>query len=105
MLPWENRAEYDALLDALNNSYAPNGATEHYLVMELANIIFRKQRLQAAEHYVTVHQMAYACRSSFVNAGEDVAALEPNAGTVRDYDKKAALHAGEEENKVAIEEC
>ncbi len=49
VLPWEDRSEYQALLDALVGEHAPNGPTEEHLVEELAGIIWRKCRLRVAE--------------------------------------------------------
>jgi hypothetical protein len=49
VLPWEDRSEYHALLDALVTEHAPNGPTEEHLVEELAGIIWRKRRLRMAE--------------------------------------------------------
>jgi hypothetical protein len=49
VLPWEDRSEYQALLDALVAEHIPQGATEEHLVEELAGIIWRKRRLQLAE--------------------------------------------------------
>ena len=49
VLPWEDRSEYQALLDALVAEHAPNGPTEEHLVEELAGIIWRKRRLRMAE--------------------------------------------------------
>ncbi len=49
MLPWEDRSEYDDLLEGLVAEHAPSGTTEHHLVEELAGIIWRKQRLVMAE--------------------------------------------------------
>ena len=49
VLPWEDRGEYQALLDALVAEHAPGGPTEGHLVEELAGIFWRKRRLQLAE--------------------------------------------------------
>jgi hypothetical protein len=49
VLPWEDRSEYDGLLEGLVAEHAPSGTTEHHLVEELASIIWRKQRLVLAE--------------------------------------------------------
>jgi hypothetical protein len=49
VLPWEDRSEYQALLDALATEHAPTGPTEEHLVEELAGIIWRKCRLRMAE--------------------------------------------------------
>ncbi len=49
VLPWEDRGEYQALVDALVAEHAPQGPTEEHLVEELAGIIWRKRRLRLAE--------------------------------------------------------
>jgi hypothetical protein len=49
VLPWEERSEYDELLESLIAEHSPSGPTEHHLVEELASIIWRKQRLVMAE--------------------------------------------------------
>jgi hypothetical protein len=49
VLPWENREEYEALLEALVAEYKPEGPTEEHLVEEVAGIIWRKRRLRVGE--------------------------------------------------------
>jgi hypothetical protein len=49
LLPWEDEAEYHALLSALAEEHAPVGPTEEHLVEELAGIIWRKRRVRMAE--------------------------------------------------------
>src|SRR5437763_13578458 len=49
VLPWEDRTEYQSLLDALVAEHAPQGPTEEHLVEELAGIVWRKRRLRMAE--------------------------------------------------------
>src|SRR5215472_15674883 len=49
VLPWEDKAEYEALLTALVEEYAPHGPTEEHLVEEIAGVIWRKRRLRLAE--------------------------------------------------------
>ncbi len=49
VLPWEDEAEYQALLSALVAEHAPEGPTEEHLVEELAGIIWRKRRVRLAE--------------------------------------------------------
>ena len=49
VLPWEDRSEYQALLDALVTEHAPQGPTEEHLVEELAGVVWRKRRLRLAE--------------------------------------------------------
>src|SRR5450755_1618219 len=57
VLPWEDRSEYQALLDALVVEHAPNGPTEGHLVEELAGIIWRKCRLRLAEAAIYREQL------------------------------------------------
>ena len=49
VLPWEDEAEYRALLGALVAEHAPVGPTEEHLVEEIAGVIWRKRRLRMAE--------------------------------------------------------
>ena len=49
VLPWEDAAEYHALVAALVAEHAPQGPTEEHLVDELAGILWRKRRLRVAE--------------------------------------------------------
>jgi hypothetical protein len=49
VLPWEDSAEYEALIEALAAEHSPQGPTEEHLVEELAGIIWRKRRLRLAE--------------------------------------------------------
>jgi hypothetical protein len=49
VLPWEDRREYDDLLESLVAEHRPNGPTEQHLVEELAGLMWRKQRLTMAE--------------------------------------------------------
>ncbi len=49
VMPWEDAAEYDRLLDILHEEYQPVGFTEEKLVEDLADIYWRKQRLRVAE--------------------------------------------------------
>jgi hypothetical protein len=49
VLSWEDRSEYDDLLESLVAEHRPNGPTEQHLVEELAGLMWRKQRLIMAE--------------------------------------------------------
>jgi hypothetical protein len=49
VLPWEEAAEYHALVAALVAEHAPRGPTEEHLVEEVAGILWRKRRLRLAE--------------------------------------------------------
>ena len=52
ILPWEDRREYDTLLDSLEAEYRPATATESHLVEELAGIMWRMGRVRLAEESV-----------------------------------------------------
>jgi hypothetical protein len=49
VLPWEDEAEYETLLQSLVDEYHPEGPTEEHLVEELAGAIWRKRRLRVGE--------------------------------------------------------
>ncbi len=49
VLPWEDKAEYETLLNGLVEEYAPHGPTEVHLIEEIAGVIWRKRRLRLAE--------------------------------------------------------
>jgi hypothetical protein len=49
VLPWEDKAEYEALLNALVKEHVPHGPTEEHLVEEIAGVFWRKRRLRLAE--------------------------------------------------------
>jgi hypothetical protein len=45
VLPWEGKAEYERLLNALVEEHAPRGPTEDHLIEEIAGVIWRKRSL------------------------------------------------------------
>ncbi len=83
LLPWENQAEYDALLGALVAEHCPEGPTQEHLVEELAGIIWRRRRLRIAEaaaYRDKLRDDATGCASSGNIAG---AALLPVTGDAK----------------------
>jgi hypothetical protein len=58
VLPWESADEFAQLQEALIQEYKPQGALEEHLVLEIANCIFRKQRLYKAENALIVQRMS-----------------------------------------------
>lgn len=54
LLPWEDRAAFDALLRDLWTEHAPRGATQEALVERLAMLIWRRRRFVLAER--AMHQ-------------------------------------------------
>jgi hypothetical protein len=73
VLPWENENEYRALLADLTTEHDPRGQTEHYLVQEMAAIIWRKARWRLAES--SLHRSLVRDASSRFLDGNDEAAL------------------------------
>src|SRR6516162_5172169 len=80
VLPWEDEAEYQALLSALVVEHAPEGPTEEHLVEELAGIIWRKRRVRMAEASVFRQELRH--KATGYNGPEHVvgAALLPFTG-------------------------
>ena len=54
VLPWENAEDFSQLEDAFITEYNPQGASEEHLVLEMANCIFRKQRIYKAENALII---------------------------------------------------
>jgi hypothetical protein len=80
VLPWEDRAEYQALLDALVAEHSPQGPTEEHLVEELAGIIWRKRRLRLTEAAIYRDQLRKEAASTFEPEQIGGAALLPLIG-------------------------
>jgi hypothetical protein len=57
VLPWEDPKELEDLQEQFIKEYNPQGITERFLTLELANLIFRKQRLYAAENAIVFRQL------------------------------------------------
>jgi hypothetical protein len=81
VLPWEDRSEYQALLDALVAEHAPQGPTEEHLVEELAGIIWRKRRLRMAEAAMFREELRRDVTGYTTPEHLAVAALLPLTGT------------------------
>jgi hypothetical protein len=81
ILPWEDEAEYQALLAALVAEHAPEGPTEEHLVEELAGIIWRKRRLRMAETAVYREKLRRSSADYFCPNHVASAALMPITGS------------------------
>lgn len=91
VLPWEDTAEYEALLDTLTREHDPAGLTETHLVVELAGVLWRKRRLRLAEN-ATYQRGLQAASESYKTAQ---AALVTSAGTKPSkLDVAGAIKAG-----------
>lgn len=64
VLPWENAKELEEIQQAFIEDHQPKGATEKYLILELANIVFRKARLYQAENSLVCKNLHHLGNSS-----------------------------------------
>jgi hypothetical protein len=79
VLPWEDEAEYQAIIAALVAEHAPQGPTEEHLIEELAGIIWRKRRLRMAEAAIFREQLRHDA-DSYTEPNIAGAALLPLTG-------------------------
>ena len=98
VLPWEDRSEYQELVDALVAEYAPAGPTERHLVEEVAGIMWRRRRLDMAEGAAYAIGIRKATASYSTTAADAVAHLQMNmknedvnfAAVLRETDEETA---------------
>ncbi|MBL8565295.1 MAG: hypothetical protein JNM89_06220 [Hyphomicrobiaceae bacterium] len=90
VLPWEDAAEYEALLDALTEEHTPAGPTETHLVVELAGVLWRKRRLRLAEIATYQRGLQVASDSSRTAQSALVASSAPKPSKI---DVAAAIKA------------
>ena len=91
VLPWEDAAEYEALLDALTEEHTPAGPTETHLVVELAGVLWRKRRLRLAEIATYQRGLQVASDSSRTAQSALVASATTKPSKI---DVAAAIKAG-----------
>jgi hypothetical protein len=99
VLPWEDGAEYEALLEALVAEHNPQGPTEEHLVEELAGVIWRKRRLRLGE--TAAHHRALK-RSTDPYQQTAKAALIHVGGDVENDSVSDAITATEEQTAAHI---
>lgn len=90
VLPHEDRAEYDQLLDALVSEHKPAGMTEQHLVEELASIIWRKRRVLQAEG-AAINRGLHAAATSKINSPIPAAVPFERGLSAEDIDLSDAL--------------
>ena len=95
VLPWEDAAEYEALLDALTEEHIPAGPTETHLVVELAGVLWRKRRLRLAEIATYQRGLQVASDSSRTAQSALVASAATKPSKI---DVAAAIKARSEEH-------
>lgn len=98
ILPWENAEEFKHLQEALIKEYNPQGASEEHLVLEMANCIFRKQRVYQAENALITKNMS---TSSCYSLKKAVSLLVPEVTMDTSFRSKelnlaSVLHDSEE---------
>ena len=86
VLPGENKAEYEALLNGLVQEHAPYGPTEEHLVEEIAGVIWRKRRLRLARH----RSPASAIRADKDGAGHSPTSKSGGSGSQQTDKRKNA---------------
>lgn len=91
VLPWEDAAEYEALLDALTEEHTPAGPTETHLVVELTGVLWRKRRLRLAEIATYQRGLQVASDSSRTAQSALVASAATKPSKI---DVAAAIKAG-----------
>ncbi len=58
VLPWEDPQELEEIQNSFLEEHQPKGATETYLVLELANMAFRRQRAYLAENALVCKKLS-----------------------------------------------
>lgn len=106
ILPWENKADYDALLEALTAEYNPVGPTEEFYVQEIATYIWRKGRIIHAESasLQSALNRTIGINGQFGSHPAKDTLLDNNSVSVMDYDVKKAIMTTEEENQLELTE-
>ena len=99
VLPWEDPAEYEALLASLVAEHDPQGPTEAHLVEELAGVLWRKRRLRLAENACHHHALRAACANTSNSAA---AALVLTGAPARKVDIASTLTGTAEEIRTEI---
>ena len=102
VLPWENEAEYEALLGALFEEHGPSGPTEMHLVVELAGVLWRKRRLRLAE-IATYRRGLQATTDTYSKTAQS--ALVASAGPKpSDIDVTAVIESGDIDSQCELAE-
>ena len=100
VMHWENREDYDSLLNSLTSEYKPDNTIEEHLVEELAGIIWRKMRLKYAEMSSLQSSLSRNVgRDSFCSSNDSAKdALLARSYEVEKFDIKDAILSRENDN-------
>ena len=103
---WENKEDYQMLLNSIMKEYDPKNLIEEHLTEELASIIWRKMRLRHAEITSLQSSLSQNIKNKdfySANAYAKDALLEESV-RVKDFDiRQAILSTKEENNQKLIE--
>ena len=100
VLPWEEEAEFQALVDELTAEHTPRGPTELHLVFELAGVLWRKRRLRLAE--VATYQRGLSATTDTYSKTAQSALVLSSAAKPAKIDVSAAIKAGVVDVQVEI---
>lgn len=105
VLPWEDLAQYDALLSDLVAEYVPASPTEEHLVEEIAGVMWRKRRLRLAEAAAYRAGLGAILNSDFVTLSTALAHVDVQVEGVNLSD--AIRETAEETyaSKLAVDDC
>ena len=98
VMHWENKDDYDSILNDLIEEYQPNNITERHLIVELANIMWSKMRLKYAEKASLQETLNENVNGYFAKEKVEVALLEKDHN-VGDFNIKKVLVITDNETK------
>ena len=98
VLPWERQTDYDELNNTLISEYKPVTPTQHHLVLELVNIMWRKQRLVHAQQ-ANIHKAFHRHIQSKTQLNDllqcvvsnDVNTTSPDTYGINDWDIRKVM--------------
>jgi hypothetical protein len=106
VMDWENKDDYESLLNSLIEEYAPKGITEEHLIEELAGIIWRKMRLKYAEMASTQASLNKHIKIGSSYDGHESAkdSLLPSSDQVKGFDITEVVLATEDETRIDLKQ-
>ena len=91
VLPWEDAKELEEIQNSFLEEYQPQGATERYLVLELANMAFRRQRVYQAENALVYKKLSGLDGYSLSYVAKEARFLSKEACPLDDYENRDSL--------------
>jgi len=103
VMHWENKDDYDSILNDLIEEYQPNNITERHLIVELANIIWSKMRLKYAEKASLQKELNENVNGYFSTRKAEQALLKEER-TLCNFNIKNTLIITDNETKLELKE-